>query len=113
MDAEYGEFGPSGCVLGPGALAIEPYTSSVDTCTNSAEPASQRGLQQGLGAEHVRQHEVGAAAIDRSTCDSAAKCTTASLPGDQLADQRRVADVALHERSRGSATGARLARFPA
>ena len=47
--------------------------------------AAQGRVEQHLGAEDVGRHERRRRrAIDRSTCDSAAKCTTASWPGMQL-----------------------------
>ena len=65
----------------------------------------------------VRRNASGSR-IERSTCDSAAKLTTASALADERLDDVRVGDVAADEAEPGgllgsARTGARLASLPA
>jgi len=113
LAAEYGEFGSSRWSSGQEPCAIEPYTSSVDTCTNLATAASPR-TAAGVRAEHVGEHEVGRAEDRTVTCDSAAKCTTRSTPTISLPTSAASQMSAVHEGVRGlSATAVRFARLPA
>src|SRR6476469_4977000 len=114
FDAEYGEFGSSGWVSGHEPDSIDPYTLSVDTCTNFETPASTAPCNKVCVPTTLVITKSAAPMIERSTCDSAAKCTTRSTPamtcetvfGSQMSPWTN--------RSRCSSfTDARLASLPA
>ena len=76
---------------------MEPYTSSVDTCTNRETPASSAACSSTWVPTTLVETKSAAPVIERSTCDSAAKCTTTSTPAITRATTVGVADVAAHE----------------
>src|SRR5947199_10342119 len=80
FDAEYGEFGSSGRSSVHEPSSIEPYTSSVDTCTNRDTRASSAACSSTWVPTTLVDTKSAAPLIERSTCDSAAKCTTTSVP---------------------------------
>ena len=79
--AAYGEFGSSGQSSVHEPDPIEPYTSSVDTCTTRSMPARRQASSSAWVPSTLVMTNGAAPATERSTWDSAAKCTTASCPG--------------------------------
>jgi hypothetical protein len=89
FEAEYGELGWSGSDSVHEPSAIEPYTSSVDTWTNGVTPCRSAASSNTCVPSTLVTTNGVAPAIERSTCDSAAKCTTASWPGSAASTCRR------------------------
>ncbi len=114
FEAEYGELGCSGSVSGQEPSAIDPYTSSVDTCTNGATPCRSAASSSTWVPSTLVTTNGVAPAIERSTCDSAAKCTTASWPGSAASTCARSVMSPFTKLYDGeSSTGPRFARLPA
>nr|BFE71130.1 hypothetical protein GCM10020092_044310 [Actinoplanes digitatis] len=79
--AAYGELGDSGDRSVQAPVAIEPYTSSVETCTKRDVPCRRAASSSTWVPTTFVVANSAAPAMERSTCDSAAKCTTASWRG--------------------------------
>ena len=77
--------------------SIEPYTSSVETWRKRATPSSRAASSSTPVPITCVTANGSWPAIERSTCDSAAKFTTRSQPSIALAHGRRVLDRALDE----------------
>ncbi len=114
FEAEYGEFGSSGWVSGQEPVSIVPYTSSVDTCTNLPTPASSAPCNNIWVPSTLVSTKSAEPAMERSTWDSAAKCTTRSVPAITSETTAGSQMSPCTKRSRELvSTGARLARLPA
>ena len=97
FEAAYGEFGASGQSSVHEPCSIEPYTSSVDTCTNRPTPAAPGRVEQHLGAQHVGGDERDSAGDRPVDVRFRREMDDRVVTGQQVADQVRVADVALDE----------------
>jgi hypothetical protein len=113
LDAEYGERGDSGQSSVQEPVSIEPYTSSVDTCRNLPTLARSAASSSTWVPSTLVVTNGVAPRMDLSTCDSAAKCTTASWPDISSPTSAASQMSPVTTRRRGlSATGVRLARLP-
>ena len=114
LDAEYGEFGSSGSFSSHDPVSIDPYTSSVDTCTNLASLVSSAACSSVWVPSTLVSTKSAPPRIDRSTCDSAAKCTTASAcPTRSRTTSGSQMSPCTNSYRSESSTGSRLARLPA
>ena len=76
--AAYGEFGASGASSAHEPDAMLPYTSSVETWTTRRTPWSRHACRSTWTPAVFVATKAGASVIERSTCVSAAKLSTAS-----------------------------------
>ncbi len=114
MLAAYGEFGSSRWVSGQEPAGIDPYTSSVDTCTKRPTPRRTAASSSVCVPSTLVRTKSPPPAMERSTCDSAAKCTTAPAPAMAASTAAGSQMSPSTTRSRGSSRQAsRLARTPA
>ncbi|GAB3957950.1 hypothetical protein GCM10027614_74420 [Micromonospora vulcania] len=88
---------------------IEPYTSSVETCTTRPTPLRAQAARRWCEPITLVSKNGAGSSMDRSTCDSAAKCTTASCPGTTSASNCRSQMSPRTKVSRGCVAG-RLVR---
>ncbi len=109
--AAYGEFGDNGASSVHEPASIEPYTSSVDTCTSRA-PAARHAAASRCAPTALVSANTSAAVIDRSTWVSAAKLTTTSWPGTSDASSS-LSQMSPFTNVYPPATGSRLAGLPA
>ena len=80
LEAEYGELGASGSPSPNEPSSIDPYTSSVDTCSTRPIPASRATRHtMDVPSQLVATKRAGSVS-ERSTWLSAAKWATASCP---------------------------------
>src|SRR5689334_3272049 len=112
FEAAYGELGNSGQLSVQAPDSIEPYTSSVETCTTRAVPAATHASSSSCVPETFVRTNAAGSVSDLSTCDSAAKCTTASWPGTVACRVSGSVTSPVTTVSRGWPTG-RLVRLPA
>src|SRR3954454_12387903 len=84
FDAEYGELGSSGQFSSHDPDSMDPYTSSVETCTNFVNLVDSAACNRVWVPSTLVSTKSAPPRIDRSTCDSAAKCTTASAAPTSL-----------------------------
>src|SRR5690606_26769909 len=89
LDAEYGDLGASTSVSEKEPSSIEPYTSSVEMCTNRSTPTWVAMSHITFVPEQFVRTKTSGSRRDRSTWLSAAKCTTASWPGSAAATASR------------------------
>ena len=103
MLAAYGEFGDTGCVSGQEPASIEPYTSSVDTCTNRAtwwRQAASRRVWVPRTLVRTKSARSGDGAVDVGLRGEVHHDIGA---GQDVVNAGRVADVAFDERQPGVA----------
>lgn len=90
-------------VLGPGALVDRSVDLVGGDVHEGPDARQMSGVDEGVGAQDVRTHELGAAVDGAVHMRLGGEVHHLVVPGHETADQFRVTDVALDEREAGVA----------
>jgi hypothetical protein len=112
FEAEYGEDGSIGDASVKVPSSIDPYTSSVEICTCRTSASRAASSSTKVPKTSVVMNSPGDS-IERSTCDSAAKFTSASQPSSAERTASRSAMSASTSSKRSSGRPSRFSRRPA